>query len=264
VFCRAEGFTEGSNLWQASLATSSSCNRCIHMFSGPVIPSVDYCSPDELLGCFASGVPTEAYADAAHRGHLRCLTFLRENDHEWHTRCCVYAAAGGHLSCLQYAHEQLQYAHQHGCWWDELTCEMAAATGHLACLEYAHQNGCAWDPQTICEYAVRGKHLDCLLYCYEHGGKLCLSSMHSTGSQQTTRGQSRVRLPAMNLAAIAEAEELYVKAFVASTFKHVCKSIAAEAIQLAWRKCFYSPDSLFCKKLKKDFDSRKQEGFFEI
>ncbi len=53
----------------------------------------------------------------------------------------------------------------------------------------------------------------------------------------------------MNLAAIAEAEELYVRVFVAATFKHACQSLAAEATQLAWRKCLYSPDSLFCKKL---------------
>lgn len=250
------------------------------MFGGTALPPVEVCSPAKLLGCFASAVPTEAYADAAHRGHLQCLRFLHECGYEWHKRTCVYAAASGHLPCLQYAHEQgcpweqtcagaartgqlgcLKYAHEQGCWWDELTCELAAATGHLACLAYAHENGCIWDAETICEYAVRGQHLECLQYCYEHGGKLRLSSKNITGSERTTTGQSRVRLPVMNMASAVRAQELYVSVFVASAFKHVSQTLAAEAIQSAWRKRFYRPDSLFCQRLKQDFDLKKQQKF---
>ena len=246
------------------------------MFTGPVIPPVDFCGPEELLGCFESGVPTEAYADAAHRGHLRCLKFLHEEGHAWNKRCCVYAAAGGQLSCLKYAHEQgcsweqtcagaartghlacLRYAHEHGCWWDEMTCEMAAATGHLECLQYAHEQGCPWVAATICEFAVRGRHLDCLLYCYQNGGKLCLPSMHGSISQPTSTGQPRVKLPSMSLADIARADDMFVKVLVASIFGSVRQTLAAEAIQMAWRKRFYSPDSMFIGRLKKEFDRKK-------
>lgn len=246
------------------------------MFSEPVIPPVDFCDAEELLGCFASGVPTEAYADAAHRGHLRCLKILREEGHAWNKRCCVYAAAGGHLSCLKYAHQQgcsweqtcagaartghltcLRYAHEHGCWWDEMTCEMAAATGHLECLQYAHEQGCPWVTATICEFAVRGRHLDCLLYCYQNGGKLCLPSMHGSTSHPTSTGQSRVKLPPMSLADIARADEMFVQVLVASIFDSIRQTLAAEAIQMAWRKRFYSPDSVFVSRLKKEFYCKK-------
>ena len=32
-----------------------------------------------------------------------------------------------------------------GCPWDEDTCSWAALGGHVSCLEYAHVNGCPWD-----------------------------------------------------------------------------------------------------------------------
>jgi hypothetical protein len=50
------------------------------------------------------------------------------------------AAEGGHLDCLQYMHER-------GCPWNELTCTWAAKGGHLDCLQYAqakHPNQHSW------------------------------------------------------------------------------------------------------------------------
>ena len=240
----------------------------------PRAPPAIVCRPEELTGCFASGLTTENYAEAAHHGHLQCLQYLHSSGHEWHRRTCVYAAAAGHLCCLKYAHENgcpweqtcagaartgqllcLQYAHENGCWWDELTCELAAATGQLDCLKYAHQQGCMWDPQTICEYAVRGQNLHCLCYCFWHGGKLQLSSV--VASALTSTGQSRVRLPPLGIEGITHANELFVKAFVICTLRRVCYNHAAETIQLAWRKRFYRPDSLYCKRLKDKFDTNK-------
>jgi hypothetical protein len=41
------------------------------------------------------------------------------------------------LSCLQYAHE-------HGCPWDENTSFNAVANRRVECLLYAHKHGCPW------------------------------------------------------------------------------------------------------------------------
>jgi hypothetical protein len=35
----------------------------------------------------------------------------------------------------------LQYAHEHGCPWNELACSCAARHGHLEVLQYAHEHG---------------------------------------------------------------------------------------------------------------------------
>jgi len=48
------------------------------------------------------------------------------------------------------------------------TCAAAAAGGHLRCLRYAHENGCPWDFRVRFEAAVRG-HRDCLMYAERHG-----------------------------------------------------------------------------------------------
>ena len=42
---------------------------------------------------------------AAKNGHLKCLRYAHENEHEWSQRT-TYAAAGyGHLECLRYIYE---------------------------------------------------------------------------------------------------------------------------------------------------------------
>eukprot|EP00966_Prymnesium_polylepis_P084266 1950651-Prymnesium_polylepis.1 len=49
----------------------------------------------------------------------------------------MWAAGGGCLACLQYAHE-------HGCPWDERSAEDAAALGQLDCLHYLLVKGAAF------------------------------------------------------------------------------------------------------------------------
>jgi len=44
---------------------------------------------------------------------------------------------------------------------------------------------------------------------------------------------------------------------VASIFDSIRQTLAAEAIQMAWRKRFYSPDSVFVSRLKKEFYCKK-------
>ena len=83
--------------------------------------------------------------DAARRGSLRLLMWLRENHRAWwNADTCYYAADHGHLPALQYLHEN-------GCPWDSNTCTSAADKEHWNCLQYAVDNKCEmWK-----EYAKR-------------------------------------------------------------------------------------------------------------
>ena len=57
------------------------------------------------------------------------------------TETCAFAAMGGNL-------EVLQWAHGNGCPWDEQTCYWAATGGHLDVLRWAHEKGCPWSEET--------------------------------------------------------------------------------------------------------------------
>jgi hypothetical protein len=71
--------------------------------------------------------------DAASRGSLRLLKWLRKNRCDWSVFTCAYAAQNGHLPALKYSHED-------GCPWDRYTCEYAADNKHWDCLQYAVDN----------------------------------------------------------------------------------------------------------------------------
>ena len=125
--------------------------------------------------------------DAAMRGSVRLLKWMRENNLDWSTDTCYYAAANGHLPALKYLHENgspwgshtclnaainghlpvLQYLHENGCHWDSDTSWYAAANGHLPALKYLHENGCPWGWET-CHCAARNKHWDCLQYAVDN------------------------------------------------------------------------------------------------
>jgi len=77
----------------------------------------------------------KVWYDAARRGSLRLLKWLRVNNRPWDEDTCCYAASHGHLSALQYFHEN-------GCPWDSETCEYAAYNEHWDCLQYAVENKC--------------------------------------------------------------------------------------------------------------------------
>ena len=71
-------------------------------------------------------------------GHLVCIQYAHEHGCHWdEDNLFAYAAKNGHLNCLQYAHD-------HGCPWNEYTCEIAAVHGNLNCLQYAHEHGCPY------------------------------------------------------------------------------------------------------------------------
>jgi hypothetical protein len=68
-----------------------------------------------------------------------------------------YAAEGGHL-------EVLKWAHENGCPWDARTCWAAAKAGHLEVLQWARENGCPWNKWTWDHATSR-----CRPYLIEHG-----------------------------------------------------------------------------------------------
>lgn len=87
--------------------------------------------------------------DAARAGRLDVLKELCEAKVEvGGTSVCDAAAAGGHLSCLQYAHEL-------GFGWDAKTTAAAAAGGHIECLDYLYRSGCPWNEKATTT-AIKG------------------------------------------------------------------------------------------------------------
>ena len=122
------------------------------------------------LRCLRWGLPRSVDVDpwgrytctfAAMIGHLDCLQYAHEHGCEWDERVCTYAAKNGHLDCLTYARE-------HGCPWSDTTCVSAAQHGHLDCLQYAHEHGCPWDAARVYRTAANNGHLDCLTYARKH------------------------------------------------------------------------------------------------
>lgn len=108
--------------------------------------------------CMLSGSVCE---EAAFQGHLSCLQFAHQQQYPWDGDTCSSAASAGELACLSWAHEN-------GCPWSKETCENAAWAGETACLAYAHEHGCPWDAETM-ENAAKGGHMDCLKFAVRHG-----------------------------------------------------------------------------------------------
>lgn len=110
-------------------------------------------------------IPTHYTMDTiASNGNLELMKYLHERygyRFENNMNTCRFATMYGHVECLQYAHE-------HGCPWDEQVCWKAAFNGHIDCLKYAHQNGCPWDVYTI-RCAAESGHIECLKYAFDNG-----------------------------------------------------------------------------------------------
>jgi hypothetical protein len=72
----------------------------------------------------------------------------------------MYAAIGGNLKILQ-------WAHSNGCHVDERICNIAASSGHLAVLEWACQVGFSYFPDEEVEI---DRNLHVLQWIHENGG----------------------------------------------------------------------------------------------
>lgn len=77
---------------------------------------------------------------AARTGLLNCLQYAHENGHPWNEITCNLAAENGRVNCLE-------YMHKNGCPWGIGVGRLAAWYGRLTCLEYLHDNNYPWDEQ---------------------------------------------------------------------------------------------------------------------
>ena len=121
---------------------------------------------------------------AALGGHLEVLKYAHENGRPWNYKICYAAAKGGQLEVLKYAHEK-------GCPWKEDTCFHAAAGGHLEVLKYLRENQCPWNEGT-CYAAARYGHLEVLKYTHENGLPWNQKDYQGTWREAALAGQLEV------------------------------------------------------------------------
>lgn len=121
-------------------------------------------------------ITEQTFYDAALVGDYDQLKYLMESHYtnvnatnkdffHWSNKITEFAAEGGHVKCLQLAHEL-------GCEWCITTYEAAATGGHLECIKYAYEHGCPHDKDgdtLICGNAAEGGYLDCLMYLHKNG-----------------------------------------------------------------------------------------------
>ena len=128
--------------------------------------------------CVANECPVgeAACVQAAQKGHLECLKYLREEAKApWNWRAAGWAAKNGHLHILEYLVERKFDKYS------EFACTRAAKYGHLDCLKYLRETAKApWNSWNF-YHAHKNNHLDCVQYLldnncplprgyrYEHG-----------------------------------------------------------------------------------------------
>eukprot|EP00854_Cymbomonas_tetramitiformis_P000317 gene317-577_t len=120
-----------------------------------------------LLSTDTSCFPATFVSEVAKRGNLETLKRAHASYPSWVSNwACLFAARGGHLACMAYAHE-------HGCPLEPTivvaphkgVLDSAAAGRHLACLAYAHQHGSRGDASVA---TVHNGQLGCLKHKQEH------------------------------------------------------------------------------------------------
>ncbi|AVK77094.1 Ankyrin repeat domain containing protein [Pandoravirus macleodensis] len=122
--------------------------------------------------------------DAARAGRLDVLKELCEAKVDvGDVSVCDAAASGGHLSCLQYAHDS-------GFDWDAMTAAAAAAGGHLDCLEYLYRSGCPWSEKATTA-AVKGGRFGPVCNNNTVGRMACLRYLIANGCEWKRSGITR-------------------------------------------------------------------------
>ena len=133
--------------------------------------------------CDANGCPinTWACAEAASKGHLEILKYLREEGKApWDFFTAAYAAANGHLHILEYLVERKFDKY------DEMACENAAKNGHLDCLKYLHETAKApWHYRAV-RYAHENNHSECLQYLLDKNCPLPFGWRYEGGELHTS------------------------------------------------------------------------------
>jgi hypothetical protein len=107
---------------------------------------------------FRNSLSQQNFAHGCPSPKFRLLKYLLEIRDLWDFCASTAIALTGSL-------ENLIWAREHGCPWNEATCSNAAASGNLEMLKYLHEQGCTWDEKTT----GSAKNLKILQWAREHG-----------------------------------------------------------------------------------------------
>ena len=96
------------------------------------INTAAYWESEMVKYCVANECPIDewACADAAYKGRLEVLKYLRRSQSALGFLDCPWAAENGHLHILEYLVERKYDKYNEG------ACTLAAENGHLDCLKY--------------------------------------------------------------------------------------------------------------------------------
>lgn len=180
-------------------------------------------------------------------GGLPCVQVMHESGEPWAPDVMTVAAIAGRREVMQYIH-----AHPPFQW--TMDTSYQAARGHLSCLQFAHENGAPWSPDTTLN-ACRG-NLQCLVYAVEHGcpwhpnamsvaaldGDFeCLEygwSKGATFDERTTNAAARgggCLQFLLERGCMFSASDRYVRRNVALVVAALTRRNAARLIQRSWR-----------------------------
>lgn len=110
-------------------------------------------------GCYLT---SRTCALAARHGHSDLLRFLKEQKKcYWTCDTTIGAAAGGHMSILEYVLDQ-------GCDWSKDVPAKAARFGHFDILQWLYNSGYPIDFQEVAKKAMRGGHIEIVEWAREH------------------------------------------------------------------------------------------------
>ncbi|AGO84409.1 Ankyrin repeat domain containing protein [Pandoravirus salinus] len=125
-----------------------------------------YASPDRHAACLGiigdlGHVADDVVIQAAAGAHVECLRYAHENGYSWDASTCAEAVAHGNLDCLR-------YALANGCPCDERAFIAATVNDRVDCLRCIHEAGRPWD-KGVCEEAAARGSIGCLTYAHENG-----------------------------------------------------------------------------------------------
>jgi hypothetical protein len=137
--------------------------------------------------CVANECPIDEYAcaNAALKGHLACLKYLREEvKAPWNWRTAAWAALNGHLHILEYLVER-KYDQ-----FNRSACVNAATHGHLDCLKYLHETAkWPWDYRAV-RYAHENEHPECVHYLLDNDCPLPPNWRYEDGELYASESES--------------------------------------------------------------------------
>ena len=145
--------------------------------------AVDQGNLEMVKYCVANECPIDegACAEAAEKGHLEVLKYLREEvKAPWDYDTAEWAAKNGHLHILEYLVERKFDKY------NEWACTLAAKFGYFDCLVYLHETAKApWDSWGVF-WAHTNNHSECLQYLLDNNCPLPRDWRYEDGTLHTS------------------------------------------------------------------------------